>query len=236
MVFIFLLILLLAFITAIIVMGVFCTMVIEDVLYLRKPNAPFVPVPDATLQELVKYIPVEENSVIYDLGSGDGKILRALSDYNNTGTFVGIERGIIPYVVSSVRQKNIQSISFRREDFFVTDVSSATAVVVYLYPKLMDALLQKLTQELAPGTRLYSIDYHFSHKNPEETIVLSNTPLREPLSRIELETSSFIDTLVSLIELIEGLDCILTRANACGFPCQSFGRPGRHGLTHICGL
>ncbi len=147
---------------------VFSTILLQELWYGQKKNAPFVPAPDAIMNDLNIHITIDEGSVVYDLGAGDGKILRCLYKYNKKGKFVGIERGIVPYVLARIKQRNIPSISFKRQDFFDTDLSSATIVVTYLYPRLMDALLPKLQKELKSGTIVYSIDFSFSAKEPSE--------------------------------------------------------------------
>jgi len=169
--FIIILLILVLTITALIVLS---TVLIQEFIYRGKPNAPFVPVPSESLPLIARLIKVYDNSVVYDLGSGDGKILRTLYDTYKVGKFVGIDRGFLPYTLSRIRHRKIGSISFQRKDFFVVDLSPATAVVTYLFPKLMDALLPKLKKELKSGTRLYSIDFHFKEKIPLEKIVLSN--------------------------------------------------------------
>lgn len=158
-------------ITALIVLS---TILIQEFMYRGKPSAPFVPVPSESLPLIAEIIKVTNNSVVYDLGSGDGKILRALWDEYKVGKFVGIDRGFFPYVIARIRQRNIQNISFQRKDFFDVNLSPATVVVTYLFPQLMDALLPKLKKELKPGTLLYSIDFQFKEKVPLEKISLSN--------------------------------------------------------------
>ncbi len=169
--FIITLLILVITITALIVLS---TVLIQEFIYRGKPSAPFVPVPSESLPLIARLIKVNNNSIVYDLGSGDGKILRALWDEYKVGKFVGIERGFLPYTLSRIRHRKIGNISFQRKDFFAVDLSHATIVVTYLFPKLMDALLPKLEKELNLGTRLYSIDFQFKDKVPLEKISLSN--------------------------------------------------------------
>jgi hypothetical protein len=157
-----------------IVLVALSTILIQEFIYRGKPNAPFVPVPSESLSEIARLIKVTNNSVVYDLGSGDGKILRTLYEEYKVGKFVGIERGFFPYTLSRISHRKIKNISFQRKDFFATDLSSATMIVTYLFPKLMDALLPKLEKQLKPGTCLYSIDFQFKEKLPVEKISLLN--------------------------------------------------------------
>ncbi len=174
----FLIIFILLIIISTIFIIVFFTILIQELWYGQKKNAPFVPAPDAIMCDLNTHITIDENSVVYDLGAGDGKVLQSLYEYNKKGAFVGIERGFVPYVLARIKQRNIPNISFKRQDFFDTDLSSATTVMTYLYPRLMDALLPKLEKDLKSGTLLYSIDFPFSEKKPMEVYEFDQTRRR----------------------------------------------------------
>jgi SAM-dependent methyltransferase len=157
------------------------TLIIEALIYRNKPNAPFVSIPDSFLDFLVTHIPIQTDSVVYDLGSDDGKVLRALYEYNKKGKYIGIERSFFPYYMSLFKQRHISKndISFVRGDFFNTNISEANSVVMYLFPKLMDALLPKLRKELKPETRVYSIDFQFSGIKPVSTYARQNLRPKE---------------------------------------------------------
>lgn len=170
--FVFFILILLAFVV------VFITMLSQELWYGQKNNAPFVPAPDSIMQDLVNTIPVTKDSIVFDLGSGDGKVLRALYDHVGVGTYVGIERGFVPYVLATIKQRTINNISFKRQDFFGTNVSRATIVILYLFPELMNTLLPKLKRELKPGTVVYSIDFKFTDLVPNEVFEFDQTRKR----------------------------------------------------------
>ena len=90
----------------------------QDLWYGKKKNAPFVPAPDAVMDDLVSHIAVGSDAVIYDLGSGDGKVLRALYEKNKVGKFVGIERGVVPHLLAILKHRKVPNLSFQRKDFF----------------------------------------------------------------------------------------------------------------------
>ena len=75
--------------------------------------------------------------------------------------------------------KKIKSkIEIRRQDFFTANLSEATHLFTYLYPHVMDDLLPKLDKELKPGTRLVSISYKFTTRQPNVTIDLKRNPYK----------------------------------------------------------
>lgn len=158
--------------------GVFFTILAQEIWYGQKNNAPFVPAPDSIMNDLVNTISITESSVVFDLGSGDGKVLRALYEHTGVGSYVGVERGFVPYLLSRIKHRKIKSIGFKRQDFFETDLSGATIVVLYLFPELMNTLLPKLKKELKPGTVVYSIDFKFAAIDPNEVYSFDQTRKR----------------------------------------------------------
>ncbi len=141
-----------------------------------RSNVPFVPIPSKTLLGLDEYISINEHTVLYDLGSGNGKIVCYLYKKNKKGTYVGIERGLFPYLLSLWKGRNIpkSKVKFLLNDINNVDLSSATDITMYLFPEFLDELLPKLVRELRPGSRAYSVDFKFSSKEPTKVVALDN--------------------------------------------------------------
>ena len=139
---------------------------------LIRKRAPYVPAPRRMVDHLNKLISPDAASVVYDLGCGDGRILRSLHRHFPAARYIGIENDIFPYLLARLFNAITAStaITIKRKNFFNEDVSSATHVVMYLFPEVMDQLLPKLTHELSPGTILVSFDFSFSDKKPERVI------------------------------------------------------------------
>lgn len=113
---------------------------------------------------------------MYDLGCGDGRLLRELYKVFPTATYRGIEHEITPYLLFRYRNRDIigKNFSIIRGNFFKKDLSQATHILTYLFPHIMDALLPKLEKELPQGTQLISVDFPFTHKEPEKIIELKH--------------------------------------------------------------
>ncbi len=131
-----------------------------------KKYAPFVPITDQALTLLKSISTPKENDIIYDLGCGDGKVLIYLADQFPQATYIGIEYGVLPYLLAKIKTRKYKNISVRFKNFFKEDLGSADILIVYLYPRLMDSLLPKLKKELKPGVVLYSLDFAFSKMEP----------------------------------------------------------------------
>lgn len=141
------------------------------------PRAPFVPIPKEVLPQIIDALKIAPNSVVYDLGCGDGRVLFAGFKREPNATFIGLEKSLFPFVVASSRVQNFQKIhiSIYKKNFFSADLSNATRVFLYLFPKLMKDLLPKLERELKPGTRVVSCDFAFTNRQPVETISLNRS-------------------------------------------------------------
>jgi ubiquinone/menaquinone biosynthesis C-methylase UbiE len=136
-------------------------------------RAPFIPISQDVLEDIIDALQLAPGSVMYDLGSGDGRVVFAAAKRPEVRA-IGVERSVLPYVISQIekRRKGAQQASFIRADFFKVNVGDATHVFLYLFPGLMNALLPKFEKELKPGTRVVSCDFKFKDKVPSHVIDL----------------------------------------------------------------
>ena len=134
-------------------------------------DVPFVESPEPVVTKMLELANVSEDDVVYDLGSGDGRIvIEAAQTYGAQG--VGIE--IKPNLVERARQRAEEAgvsdrVSFRQGDLFEADISDATVVTLYLLPSVNCKLRPKLFQELSPGTRVVSHDFDMDEWEPDTT-------------------------------------------------------------------
>lgn len=136
-----------------------------------RAKVPFVPVPNSILKDIKNILDVKEGSVVYDLGCGDGKVLFYISKYITKAKYIGIENVTFPLILAHTRSwwrkiNKSTTIEIINQDFFTRDLSDATHVFTYLYPNVMDDLLPKLDRELKKGTRLVSVTFKFTQKQP----------------------------------------------------------------------
>jgi len=135
-------------------------------------DVPYVPTPKPVVDRMLELADVGPNDVVYDLGSGDGRIvIRAARKYGARG--VGIE--IDPKRVEEARQnaKNAgvsDLVEFRRGDLFEADFGDATAVTLYLLPSVNQELRPLLFEQLVPGTPVVSHDFDMGDWSPEQTV------------------------------------------------------------------
>lgn len=136
-----------------------------------KTDTPFIRTPKSVLPYVLKALDLKDDSVVYDLGSGDARLLYFLKQNNSKATFVGLEKFIFPYILSVARKylnkiKGVEGVKIIKQDLFDYNYSQATHLVMYLYPNVMDEMLSKFDQEIKEGTILVSIAFKFTNKQP----------------------------------------------------------------------
>lgn len=135
----------------------------------RSPDVIYYPTPSETVSEMLRLANIKKDDVLYDLGSGDGRIpitaahlygIRAVGiEINPKMVWVAEERARAAGVTNSVRFFNV--------DMFRANISEATIVTLYLSRKLNLLLRPKLLRELRPGTRIISHDFDMGDWKPQ---------------------------------------------------------------------
>ncbi|MEB3178848.1 MAG: class I SAM-dependent methyltransferase [Nostocaceae cyanobacterium] len=139
----------------------------------QAPDVVYVPTPQVVVNKMLELAKVTKDDVIYDLGSGDGRIVITAAQKFSARKGVGIE--IDPKLVKQ-SQENAKTagvsdrVDFRQQDLFTTDLREATVVTLYLLPELNVKLRPKLFKELKPGTRIVSHDFDMGDWKPEKVV------------------------------------------------------------------
>ena len=128
---------------------------------LRKPDVIYYPTPPETVAEMLRMAKIKKGDVLYDLGSGDGRIpIAAAKQYGIRWVGIEIDPKLVTDAEENARQANVsQLVHFRNEDMFRVNYSEATVVTLYLSEKLNVLLRPKLLAELRPGSRIISHDF-----------------------------------------------------------------------------
>jgi ribosomal protein L11 methylase PrmA len=140
---------------------------------LRSPDVIFVPTPPEVVAAMLKVAKVSKGDVVYDLGSGDGRIpIAAVKDFGAArATGIDIDPQRIKEATANLQKAGVgDRVRFLNQDLFTTDLSEATVVTLYLLPSLNLKLLPKLKAELKPGTRIVSHAFDMGDWVPEQTL------------------------------------------------------------------
>jgi tRNA G37 N-methylase Trm5 len=137
---------------------------------LREPDVIFVPTPQEVVDAMLQMVNVTAKDVVYDLGSGDGRIpITAAQKYGATGVGIDINPERIKEANANLAKAGVGGkVKFLNQDLFETDLSPATVITLYLLPSLNVKLMPKLKQ-LKPGTRIVSHSFDMGDWPAEKT-------------------------------------------------------------------
>jgi cyclopropane fatty-acyl-phospholipid synthase-like methyltransferase len=136
----------------------------------RVPDAPYVPTPESVVDAMLAIARVTSADVVYDLGSGDGRIpITAAKKYGAFGVGIEMDSLLIRRANDNLKQAGVgDRVRFVYGDLFETDLSGATVVTMFLLPRLTERLIPKFRRELRPGTRIVSHKFDMGDTWPPE--------------------------------------------------------------------
>jgi SAM-dependent methyltransferase len=139
---------------------------------LRKPDVIYYPTPPETVAEMLRLSNIKKGDVLYDLGSGDGRIpIAAAKQFGIRAVGIEIDPKLIAEAEANALAAGVaELVRFRNEDMFRIDVGEANIVTLYLSDKLNVLLRPKLLRELRPGSRIVSHDFRMGDWKPEQTV------------------------------------------------------------------
>jgi precorrin-6B methylase 2 len=145
----------------------------------RQPDVVFVPTSTEVVDAMLKLAKVTSNDVVYDLGSGDGRIVIAAAKmYGAHGIGIDIDPERVREATANARSAGVaDKVTFRTEDLFTADISPATVVMLYLSPLVNSRLAPRLMTELKPGTRIVSHAFDLGSWKPQQQIKVSDRPI-----------------------------------------------------------
>ena len=135
-------------------------------------DAPYVPTTRSVVREMLRVAGVSEGDVVYDLGSGDGRIpIMAAKEFGARGVGIEIDPDLVEKARTKAKMAGVADrVEFRRGDLFKTDLSDATVVTLYLWPEINVKLRPKLLRQLDPGDRIVSHDFRMGDWAPDSTV------------------------------------------------------------------
>ena len=138
----------------------------------RHPDVPYLPTPQPVVDAILKLAGVKSGDVLYDLGSGDGRIPITAARLHGIRA-VGIE--IDPKLIAEARANAVAAgvqnkVRFTEADLFTANFADATVITLYLKPALNLKLMPRLKSELRPGTRIVSHNFDMGDWKPDRRI------------------------------------------------------------------
>jgi len=144
---------------------------------------PYVPTPWVIVDEMLKLADIRGEDVVYDLGSGDGRlVITAAKRFGARGVGVELQTELVETARIGAKQEGVADrVKFVQGDLFQADIRSASVVMLYLLPHFVTRLVPKLRAELRPGTRIVSHDYPLSPWPPDKELSM-DVPEKEMIS------------------------------------------------------
>jgi precorrin-6B methylase 2 len=137
-------------------------------------DVPYVPTPEAVVDAMLKVAKVGKDDVLYDLGSGDGRIvITAARNFGTRGVGIDIDPERVKEANANAKTAGVtDKVKFLQQDIFKADFSEATVVSLYLLPTINMKLRPQLFKQLKPGTRVVSHAFDMGNWQPEQKLVV----------------------------------------------------------------
>lgn len=135
-------------------------------------DVPYVPTHEKVVDEMLRLARPGKDDVLYDLGSGDGRIvITAARRFGSRGVGYDIDPERVAEARDNAKKAGVTDrVRFEQQDIFTADIKEATIVTLYLLPDVNLRLRPKLLSELRPGTRIVSHNYDMGDWKPERVV------------------------------------------------------------------
>jgi SAM-dependent methyltransferase len=133
------------------------------------PDVVFIATPEDISIAMLRLAAVESHDVVFDLGSGDGRVvIAAARDFGARGVGVEIDAALVETSRTAAAAAGVGArTTFLLQDLFVTDLRPASVVTLYLRDDVNLRLRPRLLRELAPGSRVVSHDFDMGDWVPD---------------------------------------------------------------------
>jgi SAM-dependent methyltransferase len=131
--------------------------------------APFVASPEMIAEEMLRLAGVGKDDVIFDLGSGDGRIVIAAARlYGARGVGFELDADLVRRSTESAHRAGVAHlVEFRQQDVMTVDLSPATVVTIYLSRDANLKLRPAIRAQLRPGARVVTHDFDMGDWDPD---------------------------------------------------------------------
>ncbi|CDM94388.1 MULTISPECIES: SAM-dependent methyltransferase [Limnospira] len=145
-------------------------------MYSNQPDIGYVPTPQDLLEDVLRWVKVGADDVLYDLGCGDGRVaIAAAEKFGARGVGIDIDPDRIKEATENAKIAGVSDrVIFRQANLFNSNFQEATVIFIYLLPQLNLRLKPQLFQQLQPGTRIVSRDFDMGEWTPDAVLHLTH--------------------------------------------------------------
>lgn len=144
----------------------------------KEPDVIYVPTPQPVVEAMLELAQVKASDVVYDLGSGDGRIvITAAKKYGARAVGVEMDAALVKKARENAAAAGVSGrVRFVHQDLFTTSLRPASVVTLYLLQSINERLRPKLVRELKPGSRVVSHVFNMGPEwPPEQTVTVGNS-------------------------------------------------------------
>jgi tRNA A58 N-methylase Trm61 len=122
---------------------------------------PYIPTPEDIIPTMLKLASVKKDEVVFDLGSGDGRIaIVAARDFHAMAIGVEIRMRLVRECRIKLKELGLSHrVKILSQNFKRVSLRKADVLALYLSSYTLNLLVPKFTEELRPGTRIVNFDY-----------------------------------------------------------------------------
>ena len=133
-----------------------------------KKIVPFVPSPQEVVDKMIELAAVKKGDVVYDLGSGDGRIVITAAKRGARAVGFEIDPDLVRESRENIRKAGVEELAeIRNQDILTVDLSPASVVTMYLLPDVNLKLKPNLLSQLKPGSRVVSHAFDMGDWKPD---------------------------------------------------------------------
>ncbi len=139
----------------------------------------YVATPPKVVTAMLQLANVTADDIVYDLGSGDGRIvIAAARDFGARAVGVEIDPKLVRESQQNAQDAHVSTrVQITQGDLFQVNLEEATVVTLFLLPGINEMLAPKFLKELRPGTRIVSYRHDMGEWQPDKTIRVDGSPI-----------------------------------------------------------
>lgn len=132
---------------------------------------PYVPTPQEVVDRMLELAQVKKGDVVYDLGSGDGRIVvTAAKKFGVRAIGFEIDPERIRESKENIKKAGVEHlVEIRQQDIRTVDLSPASVLTMYLLPEVNLMIRPNIWKQMKVGSRIVSHDFDMGDWKPLKT-------------------------------------------------------------------
>ena len=142
----------------------------QDSSFENKKIVPFVPTPQEVVDKMIELGGVKKGDTVYDLGSGDGRIVITAAKKGARAVGFEIDGDLVKESRQNIQKAGVENLAeIRQQDILTVDLSPASVVTMYLLPDVNLKLRPNVLSQMKPGSRVVSHAFDMGDWKPDKT-------------------------------------------------------------------